>query len=134
VQFVAVIAGKDLAPGVPISADSLRIETRTGPLERERPATRIEDVRGRLPRRAVKAGSVVPLAILADAPTVRKGDPVTVEVQSGPAHLRFEAVAESAACEGEMVELRNPASGKTFRARLDTGAKALIVIAAGQRL
>ena len=128
VEFVAVVAGKDLLPNVPISVDSVRIETRTGPLEREKPASRIEDVRGRLPKRAVKAGSVIPLAILADAPTVRKGDPVTVEVWSGPARLRFEAVAESAACDGEMVELRNPASGRIFKARLEAGARARIVI------
>jgi flagella basal body P-ring formation protein FlgA len=134
VQYLAVVAGKDLPPNVPISADSVRVETRTGPLERETPATRLEEVRGHLPRRAVKTGSVIPLAILTDAPTVRRGDPVTVEVQSGSARLRFEAVAESSACDGEMVQLRNPASGKTFRARLEAGARALVVIASGTKL
>jgi flagella basal body P-ring formation protein FlgA len=82
----------------------------------------------------LKAGSVVPIGILADAPAVRRGDPVTVEVQSGLARLRFEAVAESSARDGDMVELRNPFNGKTFRVRLDPGAKALIVVASGQRL
>ena len=82
----------------------------------------------------MKAGSVIPIAILAEAPTVRKGDSVTVEVQSGPAHVRFEAIAESAARDGDMVELRNPSSGKTFKARLEAGGKALIVLTAGQKL
>jgi flagella basal body P-ring formation protein FlgA len=131
VQYQAVVAGQDLPQDNPIGARSLRMESRTGPLEREKPATRIEDVAGRIPRRAVKAGSPIPLAILADAPAVRKGDPVTVEVQSGLAHLRFEAIAETAARDGDMVELRNPFNGKTFKARLDPGAKALIVIASG---
>jgi flagella basal body P-ring formation protein FlgA len=134
VPVTAVVAVRDLPPDTPISASSLRIETRTGPIEREKPATRIEDVQGRMPKRALKAGSVIPLAILADAPSVRRGDPVTVEVQSGPAHVRFEAIAESAARDGDMVELRNPSNGKTFRARLDPGAKALVSIAAGQRI
>lgn len=134
VQYQAVVAAKDLPQDHPIGAASLRLESRTGPLEREKPATRIEDVLGRVPGRALKAGSVVPIGILADAPTVRKGDPVSVEVQSGLAHLRFEAIADSAARDGDMVELRNPFNGKTFRARLDPGAKALIVIASGQRL
>jgi flagella basal body P-ring formation protein FlgA len=134
VQYRAVVAEKDLPQDNPISADSLRVESRTGPLEREKPATRIEDVQGRIPRHALKAGSVVPIAILADAPSVRKGDAVTVEVQSGLAHLRFEAVAENAARDGDMVELRNPFNGKTFKARLDPGAKALIVITSGQKL
>jgi hypothetical protein len=33
-----------------------------------------------------------------------------------------------------MLELRNPSSGKTFRARLDSGSKAVIVVGAGQVL
>jgi len=134
VTFTAVVAGRDLPADTPINGGSLRIETRTGPLDRETPATRMEDVQGRMPRRALKAGSVIPIAILVDAPAVRKGDSVMVEVQSGPAHIRFEAVVESAARNGDMVELRNPSTGKTFKARLDAGGKALIVITAGQRL
>jgi flagella basal body P-ring formation protein FlgA len=134
VQYQAVVARRDLPQDNPISAGSVRIESRTGPLEREKPATRIEEVQGRIPRLALKAGSVIPLAILADAPAVRKGDPVTVEVQSGLTRLRFEAIAENAARDGDMVELRNPFNGKTFKARLDPGAKALIVITPGQKL
>jgi flagella basal body P-ring formation protein FlgA len=133
-KFTAVVAAKDLAVDAPIAAGSLRMETRTGGLDRERPATRIEDVEGRIPKRAVKAGAVIPIAVLADAPAVRKGDAVTVEVQSGSARLRFQAIAEASARDGDMVELRNPFNGKTFRARLDPGAKALVIINAGQRL
>ena len=134
VKYQAVVAEQDLPLDKPIGAGSLRMESRIGPLEREKPATRIEDVMGRIPRRSLKAGSIIPLAILADAPAVRRGDPVTVEVQSGLARLRFEAIAESAARDGDMVELRNPFNGKTFRVKLDPGARALIVIASGQRL
>jgi flagella basal body P-ring formation protein FlgA len=133
-QFTAVVATMDLAPDTPISAGSLRIETRTGPLEQEKSATRIEDVQGRVSKRALKAGSIIPITVIADAPTVRRGDSVTVDVQSGPAHLRFEAIAESAAHDGDVVELRNPFNGKTFKARLDGGARALVVITAGQKL
>jgi len=133
-KSTAVVATRDLAANIPISAGSLRIEDRTGPLAREKAATRIEDVQGRIPKRSLQAGSVIPLAVLADAPTVRRGDPVAVEVWSGPARLRFQAIAENSACDGDIVELRNPFNGKTFKARLDPGAKALVVIAAGQKL
>jgi flagella basal body P-ring formation protein FlgA len=134
VTFTAVVAGRDLPADTPIKPGSLRIETRTGRVEREKSAARIEEVQGRIPRRAVPAGSVIPIAILADAPDVRRGDPIAVDVWSGSAHLRFEAVAENAARDGDIVELRNPASGKTFRVRLDPGAKALVVLVDGQRL
>jgi flagella basal body P-ring formation protein FlgA len=134
VQYQAVVAAKDLSQDTPIGAGSVRVESYRGPLEREEPATRIEDVLGRIPKRALRAGSVIPIAILADAPTIRKGDRVSVEVRSGLTHLRFEAIAESAARDGDVVALRNPFNGKTFKARLDPGAKALIVITSGRQL
>jgi flagella basal body P-ring formation protein FlgA len=133
-QYKAVVATKDLAAGVLIDAGALRVETRTGPLEREKPASRAEDVRGRLTKRAVKAGTPIPLAILAEPPDVNRGDAVSVEVQSGPAHLRFEAIAETSARDGELVELRNPLSGKVFKARLNPDGRAVIVIDAGRKL
>ncbi len=133
-KFTAVVAGKDLPADAPIDAASLRVETLTGPIQREKLATRIEDVQGRIPKHALKGGSAIPVAILAEAPAVRKGDPVTVEVQSGLARLRFQAIADSAARDGDMLELRNPVSGKTFRARLGPGPKAVVVITPGQQL
>lgn len=134
VKFTAVVAGTDLPMGTPISAGSLRIEARTGTLARENPATRIEEVQGRIPKRTLMAGSVIPIAVLTEAPAVRRGDPVAVEVRSGPASLRFEAIAENSGRDGDTVELRNPFNGKTFKARLDPGPKALIIITAGQTL
>ena len=133
-RFTAVVADRDLPLNKAINAASLRIETRTGPLQREQTAVRIEDVSGRVPRRALKAGAPIPLALLMDPPAIHRGDPVKVEVLSGPARLQFEAIAENSASEGEMIELRNPSSGKTFRARLDAGSKVVVVIAAGQSL
>jgi flagella basal body P-ring formation protein FlgA len=134
VKSTAVVANRDLPANTPIGAGSLRIEDRTGPPEREKVAIRIEDVEGRMPRRALQAGSAIPLEVLVDAPTVRRGDPVAVEVWSGPAHLRFQAIAESSARDGDIIDLRNPFNGKTFKARIDPGAKALLVITSGQSL
>src|ERR1035441_5596083 len=50
VQYQAVVAGKDLPQDIPIRAGSVRVESHKGPLEREEPATRIEDVLGRIPK------------------------------------------------------------------------------------
>jgi flagella basal body P-ring formation protein FlgA len=134
VRYAVVVTNKDLASNIAINAASLGIETRTGPLSRERIASRIEDVSGRILKRPLKAGAPVPEALLTDLPAVRRGDPVKVDVESGPAHLEFDAVAENSANAGEMVELRNPSSGKTFRARLDAGSKAVVIISPGQKL
>jgi flagella basal body P-ring formation protein FlgA len=134
VPFTAVVPISDLPAHSPIDPASLRTETGLGPWRREKDATRIEEVGGRASRHALKAGMPIPLIALEDPPEVRRGDPVTVEVESGPARLRFDAVAENAAKVGEIVELRNPASGKTFKARLGRGAKAFVIIAPGLRL
>jgi hypothetical protein len=56
-----------------------------------------------------------------------------VEVLCGRARLQFDALAQKPARNGEMVELLNPSSGRTFRAKLD-GAHAIVTIAAGQQL
>jgi flagella basal body P-ring formation protein FlgA len=134
IKVTAVVADHDLPQGVTISAASLRVESRTAPLDRTVPATRIEEVAGHMPKRSLQAGSFVPLNALTDAPTVRKGDSVPVIIESGMARVRFEAIAENAARDGEIVELRNPATGKTFKARLDPGPKAMVVISGGRPL
>jgi len=130
----AVVAVADLALNVPIDAAHLRLETVSAPIGPDRQvAQHIEQVLGRIPKKTVSAGSTIPLAILDIPPTVRRGDAVKVEVLSGPARIQIDAVAESAARDGEMVQLRNPSTGKIFRARLEGGAKAIIVVA-GQAL
>jgi flagella basal body P-ring formation protein FlgA len=123
-----VVAVRDLISGASIDRAALRIETKVGPLQRERLASRFEEVEGHVVSRSVNAGAFVPLSIVAEAPSVRRGDPVTVEVQSGFAHLHFEAIAQNSAHTGEMVELKNPLNGKLFRARLDADARASIVV------
>jgi flagella basal body P-ring formation protein FlgA len=131
-HYTVVVADRDLPVNSPVNATSVRVESRTGPLQRSRTATRIEEVAGRVPNRAVRAGETIPLAILTVPPQVRRGDPVTVDVQSGLAHLQFDAVAEGSANEGDVIELRNPSSGKTFRAKLNSGSRAVVVVAGGR--
>jgi flagella basal body P-ring formation protein FlgA len=134
VRMTAVVTDSDLPQGATISRASLRVENIVSPLDRVVPATRIEEVAGRVAKRSLQAGSIVPLNVLTDAPSVRKGDSVSVVVESGMARVRFEAIAEQAARDGDIIELRNPSNGKIFRARLDPGAKALVVIPGGRPL
>lgn len=139
VSYVTVIAVQDLAANVPIDAAALRTETRNGPVNRAAFAMRVEDVAGKIFQRPLKAGAEVPLSILDEPPTVRRGDSVSVEVQSGPAVLRFDAVAQASARAGEIAELRNPITGKIFHARISArpsanGSKALIIVGRGPAL
>jgi flagella basal body P-ring formation protein FlgA len=130
-RLTAVVAARDLMENVPIDASALRVETWTGPIQHSQVAMRMVEVLGRAPRRAVKAGSPIPLDLLDNAGVVRRGDAIRVEVRSGPARLAFDAIAEKQAKNGDMIELRNPSNGRIFRARLE-GSKAVIVIAADE--
>jgi flagella basal body P-ring formation protein FlgA len=131
VTYASVITRKDLAPDTPIDAAYLQLETRTGTLKRELAVTRIEDVAGHVVTRALKAGSEIPLSLIAEPPAVRRGDLVRVEVRSGQAILRFDAIAETTARAGEIADFRNPVTGKTFRARAEPGSRAVVVVGKG---
>ncbi|MEP6716181.1 MAG: flagellar basal body P-ring formation chaperone FlgA [Terriglobia bacterium] len=132
-EMKAVVTNKDLPPNTPIDASSIHLTTWTGPLLRERVADRLEDVLGKMSKRAVKAGEPIPLGLLNFAPAVRRGESIRVEVNSGSAHLTFRAIAEKDGRDGDSVELRNPATGKLFQARL-TGSTAVIFVDKGTGL
>lgn len=131
VTYSVVVAATDLPADTAIPADALRLEQRTGPLQHEITAAAIADVAGRAPKRSLKPGTPIAVALLTDPPTVHRGDSVRVEVRSGPARLHFDAIAEAPAFTGAIVELRNPANGKTFKARLDSPTTAIIEISGG---
>jgi flagella basal body P-ring formation protein FlgA len=128
-KYVAVVAIKDLALNVPVELASLRLEPVSVPLDSERVALRLEDVLGRIPQKPVYAGETIPLAILNTPPIVRRGDAVKVEVRSGSARLQFDAVAQGSARAGDLIELRNPESGRIFRARLEERGRAVVIVA-----
>lgn len=127
-SYAAVVPRKNLPADTSIDIASLQLETKTGPLRREPVASRIEDVAGRVVRRPVSAGAEIPISLLDEPPAVRRGESVKVEVQSGSALLRFDAIAETTAHAGEFADFRNPVSGKTFRARAEAGSRAVVIV------
>jgi flagella basal body P-ring formation protein FlgA len=133
-HFKAVVATRDLAPNTILGLFCISVEERTGPPRREKFAVRPADVTGHQLLRPIKTGDVIPLSALAPAWDIRPGDPIRVEVRSGDARLSLDAIAESQAREGDMVQIRNPGSGRMFRARLEQGARAVLIISPGAGL
>jgi Chaperone for flagella basal body P-ring formation len=83
------------------------------------PGTRPVLVRGRIRYGEGRSYPVWARVEIARPPReVERGDTVAVEVSSGAALLKFEARAESGGRLGETVTLRNPASNKSFPARV----------------
>jgi flagella basal body P-ring formation protein FlgA len=121
-----VVAVKTLTAGKIIQAADVTVETVDGFPGAIPAAHALDEVAGQIPRRAIPAGSPVFPAIL-DAPAeVARGDQVVVEVLSGRAKLKLEARAESQGRRGDLIPVRNPATGKTFRARVAGPGKLLL--------
>ena len=73
---------------------------------------------GRVPRRPIAAGEVILPQWLEAPKDVRRGERVRVEVRIGQARLLLEGQAQSAGQRGEIIPVRNPATGRVFRARV----------------
>jgi flagella basal body P-ring formation protein FlgA len=67
---------------------------------------------------------------LAEAFQVERGDTVEVMVIAGAAQLALDAQAEASGRQGDVIPLRNPRSGKLFRARIDGKGRAVVMVGA----
>ncbi len=114
-----VVALRTLPVGKPVPADAVEVRKVSAfPFDEEAPAT-VAEVEGRLPRRTIVAGQVVEARQLTFAPDVEAGAAVEVQARSGATSLSFSAKAESPGRAGDMVVVRNPGTGKRFRARVE---------------
>lgn len=113
-----VVAVSDLSIGTPVRADQIRLESFDTFALDDRPARNLDEVVGYLPRAPIRAGSTVLRSQLSRAPEVARGDVVKVEVTAGAARLMLEGRAENDGVTGKTILVKNPASGKLFRARV----------------
>jgi flagella basal body P-ring formation protein FlgA len=121
-----VVAVQNLTAGRPIEAAQVEIVTAELNPFSERPAGALEQVIGRLPRRSILSGSPLVPSGLAARKQVERGEMVSVEVFSGAAQLSIQAQAESGGNAGDVIALRNPATGRRFPARVEGERKAVI--------
>jgi len=125
-----VIARTPLSAGKPVAKEQVRLETSDDFPLRNDTARSLEEVIGRIARRAVRAGLPVLRSDLAEAFQVERGDTVQVMVIAGAAQLELDAEAEASGRQGDMIPLRNPSSGKLFRARIDGKGRAVVMVGA----
>jgi flagella basal body P-ring formation protein FlgA len=125
-----VIAVEPLAAGKPVAEAQVRLETHTDFPTRNDSARRLEEVIGRIPRRPVRPGLPVLRSDLTEAFEVERGDTVEVTAVSGATQLGLEALAETSGRQGDVISLRNPRSGKLFRARIEGKGRAIVMVSA----
>jgi flagella basal body P-ring formation protein FlgA len=122
-----VVATQLILPGQNVAANQVRVETYDDFPLRNDIARNIEDVVGRMPRRALRVGLPVFRSDLIEPLEVQRGDIVDVTAISGAAQLRMPALAETQGRQGDMISLKNPRTGKVFRARIEGKDKALVM-------
>ncbi len=113
---VRVVAIDDLRPGAAIRAEQLRLEEGEWFPETEAVARSIEQVEGRMALRAVAAGREIPLGALAEPRDVERGERVQVKAVAGAASVSVEGVAAVSGSRGQTITVKNPSTGKAFRA------------------
>jgi flagellar basal body P-ring formation protein FlgA len=125
VVAVRVIAAQDLKAGLPLDATQLRVETRE-----EVPAaglvSTVEEVAGKVSRRAIAAGVSLRTEWLEPAKVVMRGETVEVEAVHGGARLKLEGMAEASGAIGETIPIQNPASKQRFQARVESKGKVIV--------
>jgi flagella basal body P-ring formation protein FlgA len=113
-----LVAVEDLPVGRPIGASRIRRQdVDAGPFA-EGPSEPIENVAGMAPKRPIRAGEVIRLAALEPPADVTRGEIVGIEARFGAGLLKSEVRAEASGRTGDQVAVRNPDSGKIFRARV----------------
>lgn len=91
-------------------------------------ARRLDEVVGRIARRGIAAGRAVLRSEVAQPLEVQAGDDVEVNVESGRAHLKMQGRAENSGRRGEMISVRNPRTGKTFRGQVEGKGRVVVKV------
>jgi flagella basal body P-ring formation protein FlgA len=114
-----LIAVRDLAAGQTVTAADVRLETIEVDPFAPSAAARLEDIVGKAVRSRVLTGRPVPVSLLSATPVVHRGEDVDVTVFSGQAQLKLAGKAQRQGRTGDVIPVRNPASGRMFQARVD---------------
>jgi flagella basal body P-ring formation protein FlgA len=122
-----VVATQLILPGQTVAPDQVRVESYDDFPLRNDIARSLEEVVGRMPRRAIPVGLPVFRSDLIEPFLVQRGDQVDVTAISGAAQLHLPALAESQGRQGDMITLKNTHSGKTFRGRVEGKDRALVL-------
>jgi flagella basal body P-ring formation protein FlgA len=122
-----VVATQLIQPGQTVLPAQVRIETYDDFPLRNDIARNLEEVVGRMPRRALRMGLPVFRSDLIEPFQVLRGDLVDVTAIAGAAQLHVAALAEAPGRQGDLITLKNAHSGKIFRARIEGKDKALVL-------
>jgi flagellar basal body P-ring formation protein FlgA len=110
-----VVSSYPLAHHEPVRAKDVRLERRDISLLSARPFTRIEDVAGQHATRAIEVNEILTQKSV-DRPTVvRRGSPIVLVYETGALRVETPGLAEEGGKLGDLIQVKNPTSGKLLR-------------------
>ena len=114
-----VVAARAIRTGESIDAAALKKVDYRGPLLRTLALRKEEEVTGKCARRPIAEGTVLSEAMLALPQDVDKEQLVIVHSDCGAAHIETQGIASEAGYRGDVIRVRNPKTGRVFRAKID---------------
>lgn len=114
-EEVAVVVNRIVYPGETIGAETLQeVALRNSKRTKAPIVQALEQAEGKVAKRTLLPGKLIPLASLREAYVIEAGEPVTVNLVQGALTISATAVPLQPGALGDMVRLRNADSGKIF--------------------
>jgi flagella basal body P-ring formation protein FlgA len=112
---VAVVVNRIVYPGEMIGADTVEEVALRNTRRTSAPIVQaLEQAEGKVAKRTLLPGKLIPLTSLREAYVIEAGEPVTVNLMHGGLTISATAIPLQPGALGDMVRLRNADSGKVF--------------------
>lgn len=110
-----VVASAPLARQELVSANDVRLERREVVGRGGRPFTRVDDVVGKQPTRAIEINEILTRNSIDKPVLMKRGSAITLVFETGSLRVETLGIAEEGGKIGELIQVKNPASGKMLR-------------------
>jgi flagella basal body P-ring formation protein FlgA len=105
--------------GESVSSAEVKTEIYEGPLLREKALASPDQLTGLRARHDIPAGAMLFESLFEIAKEVERNELVTVLIEAGSAHIETQGVAIWAGRRGDVISVRNPTTGRVYRARVE---------------
>jgi flagella basal body P-ring formation protein FlgA len=110
-----VVTSYPLAHHEMVTAGNVRVERRDISALSGRPFARIADVEGQQAARAIEVNEVLTQKMIDRATLVRRGSQVSLLYETGSLRVEAPGIAHEGGKVGDLIQVKNPASGKLLR-------------------
>src|SRR3990172_10656479 len=110
-----VVTSYPLARREVVTAAGVRVERRDVSSLTARPFTRIEEVLGQQTARFVEGNEVITQKTIERPTLVKRGSPIILVYETGSLRVEAPGAAEEAGKAGDLIQVKNPSSGKLLR-------------------